>query len=214
MSGNAVVPAGANVQALNVKTVSGADDVYAQVNVTGADIWVGFDIKFVADLPPSNTNNTGYILAFADAGGIDGGEVLFVGKNSGLMEWELAYPLDVRFQTIGGPQPGDVVTGHWYHIDFLYSPGSPANEEMWVDGIDQGLVPDSNDTDAVTAVSFGCIFPGGWETAYELYYANMMIGTSKGDDGIWTTSLADLSDFDSTYVGSGGTLTVVTVPGP
>ena len=194
----------ATIQALHAVTTTGANSIYAQVLVSTSDLWVRCHAKFLSDLP-TGTDFGSLPVAVADAFGLASASGWGVYADSGSDFLFSQHATNIPFAS--------VTTDVWYLVDLHFATGSPRTEELWVDDVDQNATNSSNTADAATAVSFGIAFPGGWETNYGLYLANLKIGTSRGASDIWTTTLTDLSDFDST-VNPDGTLEVVSVTGP
>jgi len=188
---------------LHLKLTAG-NDTYVTKNATGADLWAGFDVYFVGGMPTVDGQISGYVAAFAKSGGESDG--LFVTQVSGADKWRTDYDSDGPFAT--------VATGSWIHVDFRFKPGTPIASELWIDGVDQAIdVTGVNNANAITGVAYGAWFPGGWETAYELYVANPSIGTTKGGNEVWSSSLSGgLGDFDDVVTGAGATLEVIADP--
>lgn len=181
--------------------------VYALKNVTGADLWLGFDIYFQAQLPPGSGDETGAFGFFNDSTGIAGGDSVFLNYTGGVTEqWWTE-------NSSNGPW-GVVALHNWYHVDFRYKPSDFTVSALFINGVDQGVVASGSSIHAITSIGLGATFEsGGWETTYEIYIASPKVGTSRGASDVWSSDLsAGLSVFDSTTVGAGQTLEVIDDP--
>lgn len=205
ISGVGVIAPSGDVQAIHLLTNTGAQSIYAQKDISplGA-LWVGCDIKWLADLP-STGEFTGVPV------GLDDGVTGIAGAGGWYAQGTSGPALNTYFAT-NGPFAG-VALSTWYHVDYYWE-RTPVVEELWVDEADQGVTTAGSPwSDDIVSVQFGMVFPGGWETNYELYLAAPTIGTSRGGSEVFSTPLVDFSDFDATDAGD-GTLEIVTVPGP
>lgn len=191
---------------LHVVVANDADNVQAVKAVSGADLWLGFDIYFVAQLPPSNGDFAGYVAEFGSASGlpIDG---VFVQNYSGTPKFSTG-------RTNNGPFAA-AATGVWYHVDFRYRPDVPIGTGMFVDNVDQAVTSAFFDTGAIDSVAFGVEFPDSWMTTFEFYIRNITVGSTRGATDAWNGDItAGLGAFTSTHIGAGQTLEVIDDPTP
>lgn len=206
LSSRAYVPSSGDTQALRVHTTSGAQDIYALVNLSPnlADVWVRCHVKWLSDLPGDLLQGA-EVVGIGDATAIGDADAFAIYGDSGAAKLLTLYDTNRPFAT--------VALDTWYMVDLRFVKGSPRSTELWVDDVDQNVTVSGNQTQDATDVGFGLLYPGGWETDHELLLCNLKIGTTRGGTEVWTTSLADLSDFDVTQAGD-GVLEVVSVTGP
>lgn len=190
------------IQAINLESTTGAQDIYVQKNIAATgSLWVGCDIKWLSDLPGAG-EFTGVPV------GLDDGVTGIAGAGGWYVQGDSGPAINTYFAT-NGPFSG-VALDTWYHVDYYWE-RTPVVEELWVDGVDQSVANAGSPwSDDIVSVQWGMVFPGGWETDYQLYLAAPTIGTTRGGTEVFSTPLVDLSDFDVTDAGD-GVLTVVSV---
>lgn len=180
-------------------------DTYVVKNLSPAqsDVWVGFDVHFPTELPPSN-DDSGLVVGVGDGIAISNCDSVWVTDVSGTAKWETDNNSDGPFST--------VVADTWYHVDFRAKQGTRASE-LWIDGVDQAITPTGTQANNATRIALGAISTVGWETTYEVLIANITIGTSKGGFEIFSTDLSGgLGEFDDTETGAGATLEIIEDP--
>lgn len=190
---------------LHCLVTGSGDGAYATRNIAPSvtDVWIGCDVYFVADLP-TGTSSTGYFAA-ADRSLNIAYDGAFVKASGGAAKWQTDYASNGPFGTIS--------TGQWYHVDFRVQVGVAGPEELWIDSSDQAVTSATTLSDNLISATFGAAFAGGWETAYELYLANPSLGTTRGGNEIWSSSLASgIGAFDNVVVDTGNTLEVIDDP--
>lgn len=184
---------------LHLKLLSGNETYVVKSITSSSEVWIGFDVYFVGGLPGAG-QNTGYLANCMDVA--DG---VFVTNSSGT-KWQTDSATNGPFASVS--------TGSWVHVDFRFKSGVTTFESLFIANSDQS-VSTSGTSSATpnTQISFGAQFPGGWETTYELYIANPSVGTTRGGNEIWSSSLSGgLGEFDTVVTGAGETLEVITDP--
>lgn len=200
-------PSSNTIRALHLKSTTGLNDIYARKNVSLTDLWVRVHVKWLADLPGDN-QFTGAVVSLDDAGGNTNADGWYIGFPTGQSKQWFGW-----WQNESGFTTPAIVTNQWYMVDLHYATGTPTTDAFWIDNVDKGITNSHNDTNTVTSLSFGNVWFGSWQTNYEMYIANIKVGTSRGASDIWAPTLASLADFDST-VNPDGILEVVSVQGP
>lgn len=175
----------------------GGNGAWAELNVSGADLWIGFDIYFVEI--PAGSPFSG-LAGFGSAGDV-AEDFVFVDPGPPFKLW-------TNFASNG---PFATITeGVWYHIDFRHVPGSPLTTGLWVDDVDQSATSGTNQTNAISRAFVGLWDPGDDQ---EVYIKNIEVGTTRGASNVWTDDLSTgLAAFDDTTVNGAATLEVIGDP--
>lgn len=192
---------------LHVTLANALDTAWAQKNLTGADLWLGYDIYFVAGIPGVGSgNNTLDFGWFGDA---------VISARQGAFLYDDGAAIKIwTDQSNNGPF-ATVTTGVWYHVDQRYAPGTPIGVGLFVANADQSETSTANVANAIDHVGFGDAGAFGWESGYELYIRNITVGATRGASGVWNGDITTgLAAFDSTHVGAGQTLEVIDDPTP
>lgn len=169
---------------------------YGEKTVSGADLWIEYEVLFTS-FPTGSSS--GDISAFKGIGLEEG---VFIYLDGGQYKFWTFWANNGPFQAVS--------LSTWYLVDQRYSPGFPGLSELWVDGVDQGVVATTGLSDAITAIDVGLYAADGSEN---VFLRNLKVGTSRGASDVWSTdfsgSLATI--FTSTVVDPGNTLEIVSV---
>ena len=178
---------------------------YVTKQLSGSDLWLGFDAKFVGFTSSGTFDFAGYFGGFDDdspgANNPIWGEGVWIGTDGAAVlgfwdSWSGAAPWD-----------GVPAEDTWYHFDIRYAPGSPITIEVWLDGVDIGLSSSNNLAGPITGVTLGAPWPGGWEINYQSYIRGITVGTTKGGTDVWDGDIsAGAAAFDTVFADTGNTV--------
>lgn len=180
---------------LHVVSGATAGETYVEKTIAGADVWVRFDI-YALD---SASAITPFLLVTAGGSAIGG----FTAGGSGGTYGFSGYNASIETNS------EELRPGRWYRVDVHIVPGNPIVEERFIAGRDQGETSTGNVPGPIGALRFGDLDGGGG--TWEFYIRNIKVGSTRGDDDIWTTDLTDPigTVFDDVVMAASETVEIV-----